>query len=82
MTHDLPTPACRYGYPQGQVAAILGPRLGDFGRWLSGQTMSGCDGREYDYEASDYRDTGCGPHGIVVHESDLRRFLSGRRPLD
>lgn len=75
-------PDCRYGYSATQLEALLGDRLDDFYRWMCGQTVSICDGREYDYDARDYRDTGCGPHGTVVYTSDVRQFLAGRAPLD
>ena len=78
----LPEPACRYGFTWQQVEDILGDRVDEFSRFMRGQTVSLCDGREYDYAAGGWRDTGCGPHGTAVYTSDLRHFLAGRRPLD
>ncbi|RAO26490.1 hypothetical protein PSN13_06518 [Micromonospora saelicesensis] len=78
----LPEPACRYGYTVEQLQEALGDRADAFGRWMSGQTGAICDGRAYDYDACEYRETNCGPHGSVVYSHDLRRFLAGGRPLD
>ena len=78
---DLPEPACRYGYTRDQLAAILAGRLDEFHRWFHGQTGAICDGREWDFDACQWRDTGCGPHGMAVYSSDLRRFLDRRDPV-
>jgi hypothetical protein len=76
---QLPKPDCELGYPHYQVETLLtGPRLTAFKNFMRGQTMSICDGRSYNYASSEYEDTGCGPHGGVVYESDLKSFVNGR----
>lgn len=78
MNVPLPKPECPYGYPHSQVDAILRGRMVEFSRWMRGQTMMLCDGKEYDYASSTYVDTGH-VHGGIVYENDLRRFLAGWR---
>lgn len=78
----LPKPVCRYGYPANQLNDILGPSHESFDRWMNGQTMSICDGREYDHEKQEYHATGCGPHGVIVYPWDLNRYMQGRSVID
>lgn len=81
MNASLPKPECPYGYTRAQVEQIMGDRVQDFWRWMKGQTVSLCDGREYDYERQAYVDTGhC--HGTIVYASDVRNFLAGGRAFD
>lgn len=77
----LPEPECPYGYPHQQVEDIVGDRSPAFWKWMSGQTMMLCDGREYDYATKEYVETGHA-HGGIVYASDLRTFLAGWRPID
>lgn len=76
---QLPAPTCRSGYPLAQVETILGARAAAFWRWHEGQTGAICDGRSFDHDTRQYRDTGCGPHGPVVYRWDLERFLDRQR---
>lgn len=78
----LPPPDCEFGYPWSQVADILGNRLPEFKVWMYTQTMSMCDGHRWDYDAHQYVETGCGPHGGITRQSDLRRFLDGQPIID
>ncbi len=78
----LEKPECSIGYPQSQLERILGDRLDEFNRWMNGQTMTLCDGRSYCYECKQYRETGCGPHGPVVYQWDLGRYLAGKPIID
>jgi hypothetical protein len=76
--------SCPYGFSTEELRVILGPRYMDFQRWMSGQTMMLCEGRSYDYDQNKYVPNECAdtPHGPVVYEHDLRRFLDGRQPVD
>lgn len=80
MSH--PQPDCIYGYTQGQLDSILGPRRIEFNRWMYGQTGAICDGRRYDHNLKTYVETGCGPHGMVVYSWDLKRFLQNHPVID
>lgn len=78
----MPAPECSYGYTIPQVEEILGPeRAGEFWKYMHGQTMTLCNGREYDHGKREYVPTGHS-HGGVVYGTDLSRFLRGRPPLD
>lgn len=79
---DLPKPDCKLGYTQQQVEAIMGPRSTDFHRWMRGQTVSLCEGTEWDYDSQTSKLTGCGPHGVIIYRSDVEQFLRGGGPLD
>lgn len=78
----LPKPQCKYGYPDKQLEEILKDEYRTFLNWMNGQTMTLCDGREYDHKLEEYRSTGCGPHGAVVYKHDLEGFLNGRQVWD
>lgn len=80
--NELPEPVCKLGYPVAQLEEILGDRMPTFWHWMRGQTMSVCDGREYDYNTREHHPTGCGPHGSCVYPWDLRQFLAGGKALD
>lgn len=75
-------PACHYGYDREQIEQLMADDLDRFDRWMRGQTIAICDGREYDYEASEYRETGCGPHGGVVYAHDVANYLNGGQIRD
>lgn len=49
---------------------------------MSGQTVSLCDGKSWNYEKMEYEPAGCGPHGPVVYSWDLTRFLDGLPIID
>ena len=78
----LPVPECQSGYTRGQLETLFGDRLDEFWHWFRGQTGSICDGRRYDHEKRQYFPTGCGPHGPVVYQSDVVRFVRGMGPFD
>lgn len=78
----METPNCRYGYTEDQLKSILGERFDDFKRWMVGQTMAICDGREWDEGTKSHKPSGCGPHGEVTYICDLEQFLAGLKPLD
>ena len=73
---------CELGYPEEQLARILGNRLREFHGWMFGQTMAICDGRRYDPGTDAYEPSGCGPHGFIVYPWDLGRFLDGLPVID
>jgi hypothetical protein len=80
---DIPAPDCVLGYPEYQLEEILGDRIEEFGRWMRGQTFSGCDARSYNHETKEYEPSGCDiPHGFVYYQSDVRRFLAGLPVID
>lgn len=82
MRTVIPPPRCKLGYPQDQLAEILGDRLDQFNQWISGQTIGVCNGRMFDHGNGVYLDTKCGPHGPVVYRDDLLNFLSGGKVFD
>ena len=66
MVNELPNPGCQVGYTFTQLRELLGPvRFAKLTGWLGDQTVE-CN------------DSGCGAHGAVVREIDLRAFLNGR----
>ncbi len=75
-------PGCQLGYTDDQLGRILGDRLPEFFRWMAGQTVAVCDGRQYNYDTKEYEPTGCGPHGSATYAWDLQRFLDGRPIID
>lgn len=80
-SNRLPSPHCPMGYPAEQLGAILTERrLDAYYRWAAGSTVALCEGREYDHAVREYKPSACAesPHGVVVYEVDVRRFLAGR----
>lgn len=80
----LPTPECESGYPWCQIQEILGvERTKELSGWMYGQTMTMCDGRQYNHDTREYEES-CGGvgHGGVVYTWDLQRFLDGRPVID
>lgn len=78
---ELPKPECPYGYPETQLERILGDRMPEFFKFMRGQTVSLCEGREYNYERKAYFETGH-THGVIFYEGDVRNFLGSRRWID
>lgn len=80
----MTNPSCPQGYNHDDLVAILGYQIEEFWQWMIGQTVSLCDGREYNHETKEYRATVCAeaPHGLVVYASDLERFLRGMPVID
>lgn len=78
----IPPATCELGYTHDQLETILGDRLPEFSKWMYGQTREICDGRRWNYQTREYEPTDCGPHGMIVHGSDLRRFLAGLPNID
>lgn len=60
----------------------MGDQVKAFHRWMGGQTVSLCDGTEYDYAEKRSVLTGCGPHGVVIYRCDVEQYLEGGAPLD
>lgn len=81
MIQELPPPECSMGYTSAQLDTILGTDRERFNRWMRGQTVALCDGREYDHVTKEYHETGHA-HGVVVYGTDLRNFLVGGPVLD
>lgn len=73
---------CMYGFTYEDQERILGDRLPEFSRWMRGQTITKCDGRQFNHATKKYEPDGCGPHGMVVYRSDLERFLAGLPVID
>jgi len=74
----FPKPDCPSGYSWSFLEEILDEETFEqFGKWMSGQTMTLCEGRRYDHEAKEYRADECAgnPHGGVAYQYDLHRFL-------
>jgi hypothetical protein len=70
--------ACPHGYTEEELIGIIGQdSMIKFWNWMDGQTVALCDGREYNYDTREYRDSACvdNPHGIVVYRWDLERYL-------
>lgn len=78
----LPTPECRLGLTHDQVTELFGDRIGEFHRWMWGQTVGLCEGRRWNRETKQYEPSGCGPHGAAYYRSDVRRFLAGLPVID
>jgi hypothetical protein len=82
---QLPKPSCPQGYTDKDLREILkGSLLDRFNKWMTGQTMSVCDGQGQRSELASYRSTPCynNPHGAVVYAWDLERFLEGKPVID
>ena len=82
---ELPEPACTgLGFAVYQLEDAMSPQ--EFKRlelWMSGQTMSLCDGRTYDHETKTYRPSPCGGiHGPVIYVHDVGRFLAAGPIID
>ena len=79
----LPKPDCKGGFTAKQITEIMGDREPIFWKWMTGQTMMLCEGREYDHEKKEYHES-CGgvSHGSIVYPWDVETFLSGFPPLD
>lgn len=75
-TSSLPFPECEGGFTERQVTEIMGDRIEEFWRWMSGQTMMLCEGRSYNHERREYEES-CGgvAHGPITYSWDLKRFL-------
>lgn len=82
MRTDTPAAECQLGFTRAQVEQILGDRLDAFNYWMRGQTAAICDGKRYDHDAREYRETGCGPHGLVIYVHDVANYLDGGPILD
>ena len=78
----LPKPSCELGYTRQDLQQILGTRLAEFDRWMTGQTTGYCEGRKYNYDKHEYENTNCGPHGWAYYPWDVTRFLDGRPIVD
>lgn len=71
----LEKPLCKYGYTRKQVERIMGKRLGQFDKWMRGQTMAICEVKP--------GWPGCKKaHGLITYQIDVECFLAGLDPLD
>lgn len=74
----LPEPECRLGYDMDQVSQIL---TDHFWRWMRGQTMALCEGRHHILQTNLVE--GCyEPHGGIVYQHDMWRYLYGLPVID
>lgn len=84
MILNMPKPECRGGYPTYQLEEFLTPeQYTALGKWMYGQTMMICDGRQYDHETKEYVEA-CGgeAHGVVVYSWDVERWALGLPVID
>jgi len=75
-------PSCELGYTNKDLQEILGDRLPEFHKWMHGQTVAICDGRQYNHDKGEYEDTSCGPHGVIYYSWDVSRFMAGKPIID
>lgn len=81
----LPDRTCPLGYTLAECERIVGSyRYDNFRLWMRGQTATFCDGQVYDPSTGEYRKDTCwkAPHGFVIYEHDLQRYLDGRPIVD
>lgn len=82
----LSKPSCPYGYCEADLRRIFvtDEAYAAFTRWMVGQTVAICKGREYSYELKAYQPTTCSgaPHGMIVYTWDLAQYLRGGDPFD
>jgi hypothetical protein len=80
---DLPQ-SCPLGLTAADLETVFGARLPTFHRWMTGQTVALCDGRQYNHAAKMYEPAECftTPHGIVTYRWDVERFLDGLPVID
>ncbi len=82
MTIELPA-SCKHGMTSDDLKSVFThDELTDLFAWMTGQTGAICEGREWDYTLSDYIDSDCGPHGMVVYRHDVTRYLAGLPVVD
>jgi hypothetical protein len=76
-------PECHLGLTRGQVLDLVGDRLGEFDKWMTGQTGGLCLGRQYNTTTLAW-ETACGgvSHGPVYYPEDVSRFLNGQPVVD
>jgi hypothetical protein len=79
---DLRDPSCPYGYTSDDLRAILGDRMETFWRWMTGQTMSLCDGSAYDHDREGYYSTECSSMlpGMPLKKEEIKG-LGGHGPV-
>ncbi len=79
----LVKPECKFGYSAKQLAEMLTEKqLANFLKWMVGQTFSSCSGWVYDHKRGFNVTSGCGPHGYVYYEHDVRRWAEGKPVID
>lgn len=83
---SIPEPSCPHGYTHDDLMKIF-PTYDErqaFNKWMRGQTVGSCEGREYSYEENKYLPDQCWtiPHGTVVYPWDVMQYLKGGKPLD
>lgn len=75
--------ACVQGVTDQELREQLGNRYPEFMEWMCGQTMSICEARVYNHDLRQYEPSACTePHGMVVYQWDLDRFLRGLPIID
>lgn len=73
------TPDCRFGFSHDLLRESLSPEdYADLQDWLAGQTQSICSGCRYDFKIERDVPSGCGPHGPVAYDWDVKRWLHAR----
>jgi hypothetical protein len=90
-------PSCPDGYTEKDLEIIMGARLPEFRKWMTGQTCSLCEGKEYNHATQQYQSTVCSGmfpgmavsrdevlegHGMITYTWDVDRFLKGLPVID
>lgn len=80
---DIVPLACPLGYTREQVEQITAERYDEFAKWMRGQTVALCDGRQWDHDKQEDEPTSCtdSPHGLVTYPHDVAQFIRGGGPL-
>lgn len=71
MVKNLGLPSCHMGYPIRQLEKEMGDEFEELLAWFYGQTVAICAGA-----------TCAEPHGLVIYEWDVERFLLGLPIID
>lgn len=87
---NLPEPECCHGYPKAQLEKIFKDKkkLTKFFKWMSGQTVCGCQKEEYNHEKNCHQPSRCMIKYGVTHEgtiyfrTDVERFIRGLPVID
>ena len=76
MSVDIRVPVCKLGFTREQVEQLVAEDIGEFDRWIFGQTFAICEGPVWDFERQ-VPVPSCGvAHGTVYYSADVIRFLS------
>lgn len=76
-------PECELGYTRAQIEEMFGDQVGQFDRWMRGQTIGLCEGRGYNFDTEEYEPV-CGgaAHGPAYYRWDVARYKAGLPIID